>query len=310
MKTTKYLIMAAVATAFAACSNDENVADGPVAAQVNAEIYNIVGTRASGTTWAATDEIGISVASSGLTTGTNVKYKKSENGFTSETPIYFQDLENVTFNAYYPYTEAGGTISKAITVKDQTAANQPKIDYMFARGATASKNTPAVNFKAISETEAGTSFQHCMSQLTFEFKAGTGVDDLSQLTQYTIKSLNMAGTFNTETGEAAANATNPDKQDLVFSLSGISENPHTAASVIIFPQGATNTTNNTFDIEITLAGQTYKATLALPIDTDSKFKAGYNLKYTVTINKTGLSVGSAEIFGWTTVTDTGTAEMQ
>ena len=177
---------------------------------------------------------------------------------------------------------------------------------MFARGATASKNAPAVNFKT-SGDEAGTSFQHCMSQLTFEFKAGTGIDNLSQLTQYTIKSLNMAGTFDTETGVAEANTTAPEIKDLVFSLSGIQENPYTAESVIIFPQG---TTNNTFDIEITFAGQTYKATLALPATTDNKFKAGYNLKYTVTINKTGLTIGDAEIFGWKTVQgNNGFAEM-
>lgn len=308
MKAIKFLMMAAAATVFAACSNDtEVVNDGPVAAQVNAEIYNIVGTRASGTTWAADDEIGISVTSTGLTTGTNVKYTyDSKNGFTSSSPIYFQDLQEVTFNAYYPFNETGETISKTITATDQTAAEQPKIDYMFARGATASKNAPAVNFKT-SGDEAGTSFQHCMSQLTFEFKAGTGIDNLSQLTQYTIKSLNMAGTFDTETGVAEANTTAPEIKDLVFSLSGIQENPYTAESVIIFPQG---TTNNTFDIEITFAGQTYKATLALPATTDNKFKAGYNLKYTVTINKTGLTIGDAEIFGWKTVQgNNGFAEM-
>lgn len=299
MKATKFLMMAAAATVFAACSNDtEVVNDGLVAAQVNAEIYNIVGTRASGTTWAADDEIGISVTSTGLTTGTNVKYTyDSKNGFTSSSPIYFQDLQEVTFNAYYPFNETGETISKTITATDQTAAEQPKIDYMFADGAKADKNNPVVSFKKYGN-EAGTSFQHCMSQLTFEFKAGTGIDDLSQLTQYTIKSLNMAGTFDTETGVAEVNTATPDYKDLVFPLSGIQENPYTAESVIIFPQG---TTNNAFDIEITLAGQTYKATLALPATTDYKFKAGCNLKYIVTINKTGLQVGEAEISGWKTV---------
>lgn len=308
MKTTKYLMIAAAATVFAACSNDtEVVNDGPVAAQVNAEIYNIVGTRASGTTWADDDEIGISVASTGLTTGTNEKYTyDSQNGFTSSSPIYFQDLQEVTFNAYYPFYEAGGTIIKTITAADQTKANQPKIDYMFALGATASKNAPVVNFQTNGD-EAGTSFQHCMSQLTFIFKTGTGIDDLSQLTQYTIKNLNMAGTFNTETGVAEANTTDPVTNDLVFPLSGISNNTYTAESVIIFPQ---EITNNTFDIEITLAEQTYKATLTLPATTNNKFEAGYNLKYTVTINKKGLQVGEAEIFGWKTVSgDDGSAQM-
>lgn len=309
MKTTKYLMIAAAATVFAACSNDtEVVNDGPVAAQVNAEIYNIVGTRASGTTWTADDEIGISVASTGLTTGTNVKYTydNSQNGFTSSSPIYFQDLQEVTFNAYYPFYEAGGTIIKIITATDQTTAEQPKIDYMFATGAKADKDNYIVSFKKNGD-EAGTSFQHCMSQLTFIFKTGTGIDDLSQLTQYTIKNLNMAGTFNTETGVAEANITATEIKDLVFSLSGISNNTYTAASVIVFPQ---ETTNNKFDIEIILAGQTYKATLTLPASTDYKFKAGCNLEYTVTINKTGLQVGEAEISGWQKVAgDDGFAQM-
>lgn len=296
--------MAAAATAFAACSNDENVADGPVAAQVNAEIYNIVGTRAAETTWANTDAIGVSVLSVenyGKTTGNNVKYtRKNDNtGFETTSPIYFQDKEKVTFRAYYPFTEtADMTDGKIISTSTADQTKQNTFDFMFATDAKADKDNSVVSFKK-NGNEAGTSFQHCMSQLTFEFVAGTGVDNLNELTQYTINSLNMSGTFNTETGVAAANTTTPDKQDLVFSLSGISGSSYTAASVIIFPQG---TTNNTFDIEITLAGQTYKATLTLPADTDSKFKAGYNLKYTVTINKTGLQVGEADIYKWITVT--------
>lgn len=304
MKATKFLMMAAAATVLAACSKDtEAVNDGPVAAQVNAEIYNIVGTRAAGTTWANTDAIGISVVSvenNGKTTGNNVEYtRKSDNtGFETSSPIYFQDKEKVTFQAYYPFTETAKMADKKIIsafTADQT--KQSTFDFMFATGAEAGKDNPVVSFKKDGD-EAGTSFQHCMSQLTFEFKAGTGIDDLSQLTQYTIKSLNMAGTFDTETGVAEVNTATPDYKDLVFPLSGIQENPYTAESVIIFPQG---TTNNAFDIEITLAGQTYKATLTLPTDTDSKFKAGCNLKYTVTINKTGLQVGEAEISGWKTV---------
>lgn len=108
---TKYLMIATVAMLLTACSNDENeVNDGPVAAQVNAEIYNMATSRAYDDDWEKTDAIGISVASvanQGATAGTNVKYtRKSDNrGFEASSPIYFQDKEEVTFRAYYPFTE-------------------------------------------------------------------------------------------------------------------------------------------------------------------------------------------------------------
>lgn len=310
-----YLMIAAIATLMAGCSDEENTSDQPVAAQVNAEIGNVT-TRASGTVWSATDEIGVSVVSvenNGATTGANVKYTKNGSEFTSNTPIRFLDTQAATFNAYYPFKGTSGTsagvISVTMTAADQTTANLPKIDFMFASGATASKAASTVNFVKASDGSAGSSFLHRMSQLTIEFKAGTGVELAGKLTAYKIKSLNMSGTFNTVTGVAAANTASPSINDLSFTLSDVTNNDsYTAAPVILFPQSVNN---NKFDIEVTVDGKNYQSSLDLPASTDSKFKSGYNLKYTVTVidSNSVLTVSGAVITDWTTVTVTGNATM-
>lgn len=308
MKASNYMLIAA-ALVFAACSNENDPADnGPVAAQINAEIGDMT-PRASGTLWVnGTDAIGVSVVSvenSGKTTGANVKYNKTAAGWEADSPIYFEDLNEVTFRAYYPFQgESGtdaGTISKTISASDQTTAEQPKIDFMFATGATASKNSPNVSFTGDYK------FKHCMSQLTLTFKAGTDVTLPDKLTGYTLKGLIMAGTFNTKTGEAKAKTEGSTTADLSFTFTVNEGDSYTTAPVILYPQ---STANNQFDIEVTVEGETFKATLTLPNETNNTFKAGVNLTYTVTINKTGLGISSADIEDWTSVTGTnGTAEM-
>lgn len=59
MKASKYLFLGMAALAFTACSNEEVINDGPVAAQVSAGIEGVQ-TRAAGTSWDSNDEIGIS----------------------------------------------------------------------------------------------------------------------------------------------------------------------------------------------------------------------------------------------------------
>lgn len=205
MKTSKYLFLGMVALAFAACNNEEVINDGPVAAQVSAGIEGVQ-TRAAGTNWDSNDQIGIS-CSGGKTTYTNVLYTVSDvssGSFASDAPIYFQDLKEVTFSAYYPYAAAGGTIEKTITATDQEAEAQKKIDYMFASGAKASKQNPSVKFTNEGDTDAR--FTHRMSQLSFTFNQGADTD-LTNMADFTISGLKMEGTFNTENGTASVTNT-------------------------------------------------------------------------------------------------------
>lgn len=290
MKASKYLFLGMAALAFTACSNEEVINDGPVAAQVRAGIEGVQ-TRAAGTSWDNDDEIGIS-CNGGKTQYTNVHYtvsNTSDGSFTSSTPIYFQDMEEVTFSAYYPYTAEGGTISKTIAAGDQEADAQKKIDYMFASGAKASKTNPNVKFTNDGATDAR--FKHRMSQVVFTFKQGADTD-LKDITDFTISGLKMGGTFNTEDGTATATKT-AQAEDLKITETPSASDTYTR-SLILFPQPVNG---GKFNLSLTLGGETYKTELSVP-NNGTDLTTGNKYTYTITVNKTGIEVGQSSIEGW------------
>lgn len=302
MKTIKFLYVGMAALAFAACSNEEVINDGPVAAQVSAGIEGVQ-TRAAGISWDSNDQIGIS-CNGGKTTYTNVLYTNSDasiGSFASTAPIYFQDLEEVTFSAYYPYSAEGGTISKTITAADQEAEAQKKIDYMFATGAKASKQSPNVKFTNEGSTDAR--FKHCMSQLSFTFNQGADTD-LKNMTDFTISGLKMEGTFDTTDGTATVTGT-AGAADLKITETSSESDTYTR-SLILFPQ---QVESGKFNLSLTLDGETYKTELSVP-NSGTSLTAGNKYTYTITVNKTEIVVSQSSIEGWGDGgSGNGTAEM-
>ena len=285
--------MAVAALTFAACSNENDIVENaPVAAQVNAAISDLALTRAAGTAWDGGDQIGVSTVGDGAINYTNVPYTisdASKGSFSSAVPIYFQDTKTVTFSAYYPYNADGGTVEKTIAAADQEADAQKQIDYMFATGATANKNNPTVSFTKDGDKDY--SFHHKMVRLDFTFKKGADTD-LKNMTDFTVGGLKLKGTFNTTTGEAKA-ADNVAAADLKITETPTASDTY-SRSLILFPQ---TVDGKSFNISLTLDGQTYKATLTLP-NGKAAFESGYKYVYTITVNKTALSVQKAEISDW------------
>lgn len=285
---TRLLPIAVLALCAVACTNDnENLNDGPVAAVINAEISDAVATRASGTTWAERDKIGISESRFGYT---NVPYRWESGKFTpTGTIIFFQDDDPTTFSAYYPYDADGGTLT---ATTDATAQqNQPAIDFLYATGATASTHNPEVNFT--DDTDAGgtdCSFHHCMSQITLTFKEGSGVDfSTIQPTGYTLSGLMLTGSFDTTTGTAETDdATAAQNLDMKLTNGALT------SSVILFPQ-----TRASIGLSVYYNSQPYTATLTIP---DGALKAGNNYTWTVTVRNKDLSIESAKITDWNPVT--------
>ena len=291
----KYLYFAATALLLAACTNDEaltTATDGEVALKVNAAISGI-STRASGTNWATGDRIGLSTTSDTKTKYANVPFEYNGAAFIADgTDIYFQDTRTAVFSAYYPYTAEAGTVSKTITADDQTAENQPQIDYLSASGATASKASPTVNFTGEQ------AFNHCMSQVTLTFINGDDVELDGNLTSYTLGGLVMEGSFDTATGKAQATGTQPAALTIALTDVTTTEGAYTAAPLILFPQTAAQA-----DISVTVDNEIYTATLIIPA---GALQAGNNYTFPVTVSKTGLTVGSASINDWTDVQGNGT----
>ena len=294
----RYIFLAATALTLAACTNDETATpDSPVALKVNA-VIGTVDTRAAGTQWSQYDQIGISTVEGTDTDYANVCYQWDGNGFTApaESAIYFQSPEVVTFHAYYPFVPTPGTAAQPLTgvstdATNQTAENQPLIDFLYASGATASKDAPTVSFTG------DHAFTHRMSQITLTFIEGSDIT-LDGAWSYTLGGLKLQGTFNPQDGTATAD--DVEAKLLTLSLSEVetANARYTAPSLILFPQDAAS-----IALTVTVGGQDYTATLTVK---DGKLQPGNNYTWDVTVSKTGLRVGEAEIKDWNGVSGGGT----
>ena len=308
---SKYVALAALALALAltACNNNDDT-DGkvemePTEVRFFGEI-NGATNRAAGTVWTTNDAIGIT-GTSGITY-TNIKYAYTgESGtlFTAVTPtntIYYQNDEEVSFTAYYPF---GGTekvtpekVTKTLTAADQDATNmsvdskftpQSQIDFLYGTG------------KGQRTTDNGKvafQFEHKMSKLVLKFIEG-GEVDLDQMSQYTLKSLEMTGTFNPTDGTAAAGGTSSVKE-LTISKTGSYFSDNTS-SLILFPQTATSAT-----LEVTVGDKKYTAALNLPTKgggSDKGLESGKSYTYNVTVGFREMTISPADITDWEAVRD-------
>lgn len=297
----KWTVAALLLFALAACTNDNEVTDnGPVAARINAEISDAVSTGANDTQWAMYDQIGISTVEGTVASYTNVCYEWNGSSFTTpaESAIYFQTTEAVTFCAYYPFTGIPGITAGVLTgvstgKENQTAENQPLIDFLYASGATADTHNPTINFT--DGNPAGTanpdpaldhSFHHCMSQISLTFKAGSGVSfSAIKPETYKLSGLVLEGNFDTATGIAKADE-NTQTADLTMELDGT-----LTSSVILFPQEV-----QSIGLTVKFAENEYMATLTV---SDGALQAGNNYTWTVYVTVTGLTLKGCTITDWT-----------
>ena len=278
---TRLLTFAALALALAACTNDEeNLNDGPVAAQFTAAIGDNVTatTRVSGTNgteWDEDDCIGITGGSY-----SNVPHVTEGNGnfepASIDDIIYFDNTDEVTFRAYYPYKDDNemteGKIAATTDAKAQEVQTQH--DFLFANGANGSTYNPDVSFTGAN------AFSHCMSRITLNFKGGRGVTiPTDGPDSYTLKGLLLQGTFDTTNGETATTTNSAANVTL----------PGNLTSSIFFPQDVAS-----IRMEILLNGNIYNATL--PVD-EGKLQSGKEYHYEITISHKDVEV-DASIKAW------------
>ena len=280
---TRFFAFAALALTLAACNNDnENLNDGPVAAQFIADITPATRVNSGGTDWTDGDRIGVTGAGF-----TNVPYKRENGKFVTDgTTIYFNDTETKTFNAYYPYQAEGGTVSVSTAADKQGTG----IDFLFASGAKGSTRSPEVSFT--DKTDKGgedNSFHHCMSLIKFTFKAGDGlIFNETEPAGYTLEGLKHEGTFDTATGTTAVTAA--ANSPITMQLGGA-----TTSQVIILPQGVTTS----LELKVSFNGLDYTTTLPNPSKPEAnQFSAGYAYTYNITLNNKGITVEEPEITPW------------
>lgn len=298
--TRLFAVTSVVAAMLAAgCSEESDAPSGNAsnAAIVTASIGktdNVVSSRAANTVWDVDDCIGISTSSvNGKTNYVNIRYKTDGSVFSpvpgaagEDNTIYFQDKSPTTFTAYYPYEGANGTkpgsdgiITKSLTVADQSPENLPAIDYLWAQQ-TAQSNNPKVDFR----------FSHRMSRLILNFKAGAGTALPNGLT-YTLTQLATEGTFDTSTGEAKATGTVSKLENLPTSTTG----GQITGIAILWPQAVSS-----MHLQLKLGDNTFGAALTFPAGTAGEALApSTSYTFNVTVERTGITVGQADIDDWT-----------
>lgn len=252
----------------AGCGNDEYSAPGTTPGK-KMEIWGTIngaGTRASRTAWGENDKIGVTVASLADETTTNICYQYNGEGspFTPvDNAIYFKASTetSLTLNAYYPYSGTVGVLEEPVeytTGTDrQTPAEQPKIDFMFAT-ATVTGTNPSAAF----------AFNHQMSRLDFVFKRAAGISAGSENIKFTLRGLNLTGTFNPATGEVKVS------EDVVSVPLNMSADTELNASAILFPQIVTDVI-----LEVEDNGVFYSTTIETLTLTGTKY-----VVYTVTLS--------------------------
>ena len=275
---TRFFAFAALALSLAACNKDnENLNDGPVAAQFIADIHKAVSTRVNSEGTGFTDGDCIGITGAGFT---NVPYKRENGKFVTDgTTIYFNDTETQTFHAYYPYQSDGGTVTVSTAADKQGTG----IDFLFASGATGNTHNPTVSFTG------DHAFHHCMSLIKFTFKAGDGLSfNGIEPAGYTLEGLKHEGTFDTATGTTAVTAA--VESPITMQLGGA-----TTSQVIILPQGVTTS----LDLTVSFNGLDYTTTLPNPSKPEAnQFSAGYAYTYNITLNNKGITVEEPEITPW------------
>lgn len=299
MKKTNLFAAVLAAMALTACSNDNEIQDGSVqnAPRFSATI-GVAPNRAFDQTWENGDQIGITGTTGGKTY-TNVAYATTGDGnfsvVTAASSIYYQDDNEVTFTAYYPYAA-----NTDITADTHNQATQKTFDYLWSQAA-GKKAEPNVAF----------SFAHKMAKVVLTVKKGADVSfDEVKNAVLTLAGFKNQGAFDvvngtaTATGEAASFVfANGENAGQMAPLSADEDNETVSYTLIFFPQEF----DAALDFTAAITGmQSFGAKLDFTAantaagDTDAKnaWVAGRQYNLSVTLNKTAITVNGCTIQAW------------
>lgn len=311
----KIYILAAASLALVSCSNnDDNMTPSQEGVRITAQIGQSATSRASETSWAAGDKIGIS-SSVGDVVGpfTNLQYTTlNGDGEFKGTTIFF--YTPMTLTAYYPFTGTEGTVPGADGVirattysANQEPAAQSGIDFLW----DSRTNQDLKDFSAASPN-INFVFSHKMSKIIFAFKSSEEVRDennlviapevkVSNIVAYEVDGLVMEGTFDTTTGMCAIDEDMEAENLRIGFPKGSVTDETELAPLIVFPQkpGNNKVKLHVYTDELDNPGylQHYVCTLTFGA---GELKPGNSYKYTIQISKVGLKLEKMTIVDWNT----------
>lgn len=304
---SKYFITAALAVlTLTGCNSESNEPEviGRKDYPDFTAVISGIESRAFNQSWEQGDEIGISGAGR-----TNVCYLTNGlNGtFDVKTPgeqIYFQDENEVTFTAYYPYTDLEAN-AMTISADTKVQPDQKKFDFLWTQ-ANGSKNSPNVNLN----------FAHRMAKVSFTVRPGDGMSfDEVKAARLSLSGFSHTGSFDVNNGKAVADNT-------VVSDWSFTDEANKAPveindteklmtfSLIFFPQMFDNPL--AFSAELDLTGdRSYNLAANIDFtaanrekdgaDAKNEWVAGRQYNLSLTLHKTEITVDKCVIDPWSVV---------
>lgn len=306
-RTTTYFFPAILALmAATGCSNDNE--PGPAGRSESPAFTASIGveSRAYNDSWEIGDEIGISGAKRN-----NVRHITNDGDgiFTVKTPgeqIYFQDENDATFTAYYPWNGlAAGSSKIRANTASQSEPEQKKFDFLWAQ-ASGKKDSPNVKF----------AFSHRMVKLLLTVKPGDGMSfDEVKSASISLGGFRHGGSFDTSDGTATADS---GKAVDKWTFSGgvvapveINETAKTATfSLILFPQAFSSSLTLLAELDLeNNADYRLRAYIDFTSANSGKdnekakneWVAGRQYNLSLTLNKTEISINKCEISPWLVV---------
>lgn len=301
-KTTEHVIAAALTLVTLAGCGSDDIGPDVSARKDSPDFTATIGgaqTRASDSNWEAGDEIGIS---GGIRTNVCYLTKDGDGRFTVKTPgdeIYFQDENEVTFTAYYPWNSL--ETAEAINADTWAQAHQKSFDFLWAQ-ASGKKASPEVAF----------AFTHRMAKVVLTVKPGNGVGyDEVKTAVLSLEGFRHKGTFNIVDGSTAVD----DAGTAMWEFAGNENAAYNAPAIfndaegtvtfplIFFPQEFDNPLP--FFAELS-GGHSLKATIDFTAanrekdgaDAKNEWVAGRRYNLTVTLHKTGITLDNCTIMPW------------
>lgn len=206
-KAPKYCVTAAlVILMFSGCGSGNNEPE-VVVRKESPDFTATIGdvqTRAYGQSWESGDKIGISGCNR-----SNVCYvtNNGDGNFTANTPgeeIIFQNNDEVTFIAYYPWSE----LTEGVTISADTRMQTSQKDFDFLQAqANGKKSAPIVSFN----------FTHRMAKLQLTLQPGDNMSyDEVKNVRILLEGICHKGTFNTSDGSTMVDTSGDNGEGWAF----------------------------------------------------------------------------------------------
>lgn len=242
-------------------------------------------TRAVDNQWEVNDSIGVFQVLTGndfsgaLAKNTPYVTAEGNGSFASSKPLYYPDGETGTFDfiAYYPY-QKGITKEYIVDVSSQKHLN--KLDFLYAKTIKQNAGNLKVNLQ----------FEHCLSNLEVEVKAGKDVTSLEGLS-LTLKGSPTHATFTF--ADAKLTVTSNSIKDIRMNTSVDKEKTSALSKAIVIPSSWTGCT---LDFNLPEYGNfTYQFK-------EGSFLSGKKYKLVATLSKAG-TIQGVELEGLDTSID-------